>query len=163
MKKLSVYICLVLLALLVTSCSELVTPVAYTRYETTGTQYAYYSADMVGVQLAVYKDEEEFNAEFPISDIEFSFFRCLGADTLDDEKKYTLVDLSDGITHTTVYINKDYYSHSKSIFLNGQACEPDKKEEFEFFWALTFETLPLVRTNLHGRINQEAVNVLQYK
>ena len=60
MKKLSVYICLVLLALLVTSCSELVTPVAYTRYETTGTQYAYYSADMVGIQLAVYKDEAEF-------------------------------------------------------------------------------------------------------
>ena len=162
MKKALLVVTLILLAFLATSCSELVTPVAYTRFVTYGTQYAYYSADMVGIQLAVYKSVDEFMSQFPIADIEFSFYRCLGADTLEDEK-YTLVDLSDGITPLTVYINKDYYSPSKAIFLNGNVCVPESADEYETMWILHFEDLPLARTNLHGIIDQGAVNVLEYR
>ena len=162
MKKALLVVTLILLAFLATSCSELVTPVAYTRFVTHGTQHAYYSADMVGIQLAVYKSVDEFMSQFPIADIEFSFYRCLGADTLEDEK-YTLVDLSDGITPLTVYINKDYYSPSKAIFLNGNVCEPESADEYETMWILHFEDLPFVRTNPHGIIDQGAVNVLEYR
>ena len=163
MKKISVYICLVLLALLVTSCSELVTPVAYTRYKTTGTQYAYYSADMVGIHISVYKDEATFKDEYGLADIEFSFNRCLGSDdTLGDGERYTLVDVTHGTAYLTVYINKEFYGENKKIRLNGQIIEPDNKEEFELIWAFTFNEFPLVRTNPHGRINPEAVNVIEY-
>lgn len=163
MKKALLVVTLILLVFLATSCSELVTPVAYTRFVTHGTQHAYYSADMVGIQLAVYKSVDEFMSQFPVADIEFSFYRCLGSDTMDDENRYTLVDLSDDITYTTVYINKDYYSSSKSIFLNGQVCVPDSADEYDSIWALTFESLPFVRTNPHGIIDQGAVNVLEYR
>ena len=166
MKKALFFVSLILLAFVVTSCSEMVVPVAYTRYKTTGDQYAYYSADMVGIQLSVYKDEEEFKKEewLSIADIEFSFNRCCGADTLDDGNRYTLVDLSKGITYTTVYINKEnFYSESKSIFLNGEKCVPDKKEVGDTLVILTFNELPYERTNKHGRINQEDVNIIEYK
>ena len=163
MKKISVYICLVLLALLVTSCSEFVTPVAYTRYKTTGTQYAYYSADMVGIHISVYKDEDTFKYEYGLADIEFSFNRCLGSDdTLGDGKIYTLVDVTHGTAYLTVYINKEFYGENKKIRLNGEIIKPDKEEFLDPLYVLTFESFPLVRTNPHGRINPEAVNVIEY-
>lgn len=161
MKKLSVYICLVLLALLVTSCSELVTPVAYTRYETTGTQYAYYSADMVGNQISVYKDEAEFKSWMPIADIEFSFNECHGADDLDGTM-YTLVDVTHGKSYLTVYINQDFYGENKRIRLNGKIQVPDKEEFLDPLYVLTFDRFPLVRTNPTGIIDPEAVNVIEY-
>ena len=164
MKKISVYICLVLLALLVTSCSELVVPVAYTRYETTGTQYAVYTANAVGDHILVYKNEAELQEWLPSADITFSFNECHGVDdSLGDGKKYTTVDVRHG-AYLTVYITKvsGVYSQAKSIRLNGNIIVPDKTEELESIWVLTFNEFPLVRTNPHGRINPEAVNVIEY-
>ena len=165
MKKISVYICLVLLAFLVTSCAEmLVTPVAYTRYETTGTQYAVYTANAVGDHILVYKNEAELDEWLPSADITFSFNECHGADTLDDGNRYTLVDVTHG-AYLTVYITKasGVYSASKSIRLNGKVIVPDKTEEMESIWVLTFEEFPLVRTNPYGMIDPAAVNVIEYK
>ena len=161
MKKLFVYICLIMLALLVTSCSELVTPVAYTRYKTTGTQYAYYSANMVGNQISVYKDESEYKYEYGIADIEFSFNECHGADDLDGTM-YTLVDVTHGKSYLTVYINQDFYGENKRIRLNGQIILPDSDEFLDPLHVLTFNKFPLVRTNKHGIIDPEAVNVIEY-
>lgn len=163
MKKLSVYICLIMLALLVTSCSELVTPVAYTRYKTTGTQYAVYTADMVGNQIVVYTSEAELDEMYPSIDIEFSFYRCLGADdTLGDGKRYTLVDVTHSTANLTVYIYDDVYDENKRIRLNGQIILPDSDEFLDPLHVLTFDKFPLVRTNKHGIIDPEAVNVIEY-
>ena len=165
MKKISVYICLVLLALLVTSCSELVVPVAYTRYETTGTQYAVYTANAVGDHILVYKNEAELQEWLPSADITFSFNECHGVDdSLGDGKKYTTVDVRHG-AYLTVYITKvsGVYSESKSIRLNGKVIVPDKTEEMDSIWVLTFEEFPLVRTNPYGMIDPAAVNVIEYK
>lgn len=165
MKKISVYICLILLVLLVTSCSELVTPVAYTRYETTGTQYAVYTANAVGDHILVYKNEAELEQWLPSADITFSFNECHGVDdSLGDGKKYTTVDVRHG-ADLTVYITKEsgLYGENKRIRLNGQIILPDNTKELDAIWALTFENFPLVRTNPHGRINPEAVNVIEYK
>ena len=165
MKKISVYICLILLALLVTSCSEFVTPVAYTRYETTGTQYAVYTANAVGDHILVYKDEDESKAWMASADITFSFNECHGVDdSLGDGKKYTTVDVRHG-AYLTVYITKDsnVYGENKEIRLNGEIIKPDKEEFLDPLYVLTFESFPLVRTNPHGRINPEAVNVIEYK
>ena len=165
MKKISVYICLILLALLVTSCSEFVTPVAYTRYETTGTQYAVYTANAVGDHILVYKNEAELEQWLPSADITFSFNECHGVDdSLGDGKKYTTVDVRHG-AYLTVHITKEsgLYGENKRIRLNGQIIIPDNTKELDAIWALTFENFPLVRTNPHGRINPEAVNVIEYK
>ena len=135
MKKISVYICLVLLAFLVTSCAEmLVTPVAYTRYETTGTQYAVYTANAVGDHILVYKNEAELDEWLPSADITFSFNECHGADTLDDGNRYTLVDVTHG-AYLTVYITKvsGVYSASKSIRLNGKVIYRTKRKK----WSLS--------------------------
>ena len=163
MKKISVYICLIMLALLVTSCSEFVTPVAYTRYETTGKQYAVYTANAVGDHILVYKDEAELDKWLPSADITFSFNECHGVDdSLGDGKKYTTVDVRHG-AYLTVYITDEAYSSSKSIRLNGQIIVPDKDEFLDPLHVLTFEKFPLVRTNPNGMIDPEAVNVIEYK
>ena len=164
MRKISVFFCLVLLAILVTSCSELVVPVAYTRYETKGTQYAVYTANAVGDHILVYKNEAELDEWLPSADITFSFNECHGADTLDDGNRYTLVDVTHG-AYLTVYIDKasGVYSAAKSIRLNGKIIVPDKTEEMDSIWVLTFEEFPLVRTNPYGMIDPAAVNVIEYK
>ena len=163
MKKISVYICLVLLAFLVTSCAEmLVTPVAYTRYETTGTQYAVYTANAVGDHIRVYKNEAELDEWLPSAEITFSFNECHGADTLDDGNRYTLVDVTHG-AYLTVYIDKDFYGENKKIRLNGKIQVPDKEEFLDPLYVLTFDEFPLVRTNPYGMIDPAAVNVIEYK
>ena len=163
MKKISVYICLVLLAFLVTSCAEmLVTPVAYTRFETTGTQYAVYTANAVGDHILVYKNEAELDEWLPSADITFSFNECHGADTLDDGNRYTLVDVTHG-AYLTVYIDKDFYGENKKIRLNGKIQVPDKEEFLDPLYVLTFDEFPLVRTNPYGMIDPAAVNVIEYK
>ena len=146
-----------------TSCSEFVTPVAYTRYETTGTQYAVYTANAVGDHILVYKNEAELEQWLPSADITFSFNECHGVDdSLGDGKKYTTVDVRHG-AYLTVYITDEAYSSAKSIRLNGQIIVPDKGEFLDPLHVLTFENLPLVRTNPHGIIDPEAVNVIEYK
>ena len=163
MKKISVYICLVLLAFLVTSCAEmLVTPVAYTRFETTGTQYAVYTANAVGDHILVYKNEAELDEWLASADITFSFNECHGADTLDDGNRYTLVDVTHG-AYLTVYIDKDFYGENKKIRLNGKIQVPDKEEFLDPLYVLTFDEFPLVRTNPYGMIDPAAVNVIEYK
>ena len=163
MRKISVFFCLVLLAILVTSCSELVVPVAYTRYETKGTQYAVYTANAVGDHILVYKNEDESKAWMASADITFSFNECHGVDdSLGDGKKYTTVDVRHGAS-LTVYITDEAYSSSKSIRLNGQIMVPDKDEFLDPLHVLTFEKFPLVRTNPHGMIDPAAVNVIEYE
>ena len=165
MKKALFFVSLILLAFVVTSCSELVTPVAYTRYETTGTQYAVYTANAVGDHILVYKNEAELEQWLPSADITFSFNECHGVDdSLGDGKKYTTVDVRHG-AYLTVYITKEsgLYGENKRIRLNGQIILPDNTKELDAIWALTFENFPLVRTNPHGIIDPEAVNVIEYK
>ena len=163
MKKISVYIYLILLALLVTSCSEFVTPVAYTRFETTGTQYAVYTANAVGEHILVYKNEAELQEWLPSAEITFSFNECHGVDdSLGDGKKYTTVDVRHGAC-LTVYLTDEAYSSTKSIRLNGQIVLPDKDEFLDPLHVLTFDKFPLVRTNPNGMIDPEAVNVIEYK
>ena len=165
MKKALFFVSLILLAFVATSCSEFVRPVAYTRYETTGTQYAVYTANAVGTHIYVYKDEAKSEEWLASADIEFSFNECHGVDdTLGDGKKYTLVDVTHGTAYLTVYITKDsgVYGENKEIRLNGKIIKPSTTEFLDPLYVLTFNEFPLERTNKHGRINPEDVNVIEY-
>ena len=160
---------LILFAAVLTSCGLIVTPVAYTRFEATGTQYVYYSSDEYGLtegQIEVYKDENEFKDEYGIADLEFHFTDCYGKDYL-GEYWYTPVSLKNFPVELTVNIWKDSpnYSADKQIYLNGEALVPDQTDDLETIKALTFHKMEehLIRTNYLGQLDEEAVNVIEYK
>ena len=171
MKKI-IYIILGIFALIfistsLSSCNMSVTAVAYTRFVSSGTDYVYYSSDAYGTvhgQIEVYKDEEEFNSTYPIADIEFRFSRCLGADVLDDYK-YTLVDLSYKPLYLIVYIYKgsERYSPDKSLYFNGKILTPSIINDNDTLLSYTYEKIELKRTNPKGKINNEKVNIIEYK
>ena len=155
---------IVLFALLLfTSCQNgpgLVTPVAYTRFETTGDQYVSYSSHKYFNQLVVWKNKAESEAQFGISDLSFSFGECCGADNLEG-KRYTLVKMSS--CDFRVVINSEVYDSSKSIYLNGTALVPDNSVTYETFTTLEFNHPAFVRTNPGGTVDKNKVNVLEYK
>ena len=166
-KRIIVFVLLVSICLCLVACGTGVTPVAYTRFVPEGEQYVYYSSDVYGLehgQIEVYKDEDEFKATYAVTDISFSFRRCLGADTLDDNK-YTLVDVSKKV-YLTVSINKqsEVYSADKKIYLNGEALTPTSTWEGDILLCLTYEDITaFVRTNPNGKIDNSKVNTLEYK
>ena len=112
----------VLSSLMLAACGgESVTPVAYTRYVSSGSQYVYYSSDMYGAvhsQIEVFKNEEEFKKDYGQPELEFRFYRILGKDTL-NEVDYTLVDVSSSNIEMTAYIHKDseIYSATKGVYM----------------------------------------------
>ena len=167
MKRIIAFVFLVSICVCLVACAGGVTPVAYTRFVAEGAQYVYYSSDVYGLehgQIEVYKDEDEFNATYAVTDLSFSFGRCLGADTLDDNK-YTLVDVSKKV-YLTVSINKqsEVYSADKKIYLNGEALTPTSTWEGDILLSLTYEDLmAFVRTNPKGKIDSSKVNTLEYK
>lgn len=168
MKRIIAFVFLVSICVCLVACAGGVTPVAYTRFVPEGAQYVYYSSDVYGLehgQIEVYKDEDEFNATYAVTDISFSFGRCLGADTLDDTK-YTLVDVSKKKVDLTVSINKqsEVYSADKKIYLNGEALTPTSTWEGDILLCLTYEGVTaFVRTNPNGKIDSSKVNTLEYK
>lgn len=167
MKRIIAFVFLVSICLCLVACGNGVTPVAYTRFVPEGDQYVYYSSDVYGLehgQIEVYKDEDAFNATYAVTDISFSFGRCLGADMLDD-CKYTLVDVSKKV-YLTVSINKgsEVYSADKKIYLNGAELTPTSTWEGDVLLSLTYEEVTaFVRTNPNGKIDNSKVNTLEYK
>ena len=168
MKRIIAFLFLVSICLCLVACGNGVTPVAYTRFVPEGDQYVYYSSDVYGLehgQIEVYKDEDAFNATYAVTDLSFSFERCLGADTLED-CKYTLVDVSKKKVYLTVYINKEseIYSADKNIYLNGEVLTPTSTWEGDVLLSLTYEDVTaFVRTNPNGKIDNSKVNTLEYK
>lgn len=156
MRRTSVLICFAVLVLLLVSCSEFVSPVAYTRYETTGSQVVFYTSHEVGTQIEVYEDASE-EAELLM---EFSFTRCLGRDELEDVE-YTLVDVK---YHPSLNVTVKYYDNSKDFYLNGTKLIPDD-EVCEGVYKTYFynEITGFNRTNPNGYINPALVNVIEYK
>lgn len=160
---------LILFAAMLTSCGLFVTPVAYTRFDATGTQYVYYSSDEYGLtkgQIEVYKDEDEFKDEYGIADLEFHFHDCYGRGEFGDTY-YTVVSLKNRPVFLTVYLWKGSpnYSVEKQIFLNGEALVPDSVNDLDETKALHFDNLEgkLIRTNNFGQLDEEAVNVIEYR
>ena len=165
MKKLSICAIAVLLLLILASCGEAVTPVAYTRFETTGEQFVYYSSVMVLDQMTVYKNYAACENKEG-ADITFNFIRCLGRDEL-NEVPYILVDVSYKEVSMDVTVMKDspMYGASKEFYLNGTKLVPSQKiDEDEYnFVMFCFRDVDFVRTNPHGRIDDTKVNVIEYK
>ena len=143
-----------------------VTPVAYTRFISSGTQYVYYSSDAYYEQIKVYKDEDEFNAQYGIVDIIFNFERCLGSDVLEDGYRYTLVDITDNKEDiiVSIYKTSSIYDAEKKIYLNGTALTPVRVDEDTTLLTFIYNDITsFIRTNPNGEIDETKVNTLEYK
>lgn len=159
--------CLLVLSVLafslLTSCVEPVTPVAYLKIATTGDQVVYYSSDAYNSQMKVYKNQVEFEKEYGIADIVFQFRRCLSRDELNGEI-YGIVDISQKPVYMTVSVNSDVFNPSKSFYLNGSKLVEDETDfTGDYIKIYHFDNLDLRRTNPHGKLDPDAVNVLEYR
>lgn len=167
MKKSSIFLLFGLIALsafaLFTSCQNvpgLVTPVAYTRFETTGSQKIFYDSAMYGSKdITVYYD----SAEDPF--ITFDFDRTLGADFDSFDYVYILVDCKNRPIEmrATVYKTFGDYSPTKHFYLNGSMLNGTETYDCEYFITYTFSNVELVRTNTNNTLHEDKVNVLEYK
>ena len=167
MKKLALFVLVIVLTLSFVACAASVTPVAYTRYIVSGEQYVYYSSDVYGLehgQIEVWKNKEESEMQFGIADLCFRFTKCLGADDLDDYR-YTLVDLSNKTADfkVDIYKGSDIYDENKKIYLNGEELTPVDTYNSDVLLILTFENVNFIRTNSNGSIDNTKVNTLEYK
>ena len=165
MKKIIIGAMAVLLLLILASCGETVTPVAYTRFEATGEQYVYYSSVMALDQITVYENKAACENKEG-ADITFDFIRCLGRDEL-NEVPYILVDVSYDEVSMDVIVIKDspMYGSSKAFYLNGTKLVPTKvidEDEYNFVM-FCYRDVNFVRTNPHGHIDANKVNVIEYK
>lgn len=161
-------------SLMLSSCSlgnEAVVPVAYTRFIASGEQYVYYTSYVYSTpngHIQVWKDYEESQTQFGITDILFTFLKCYGADDLDDNR-YILVDLSNKTVDFTVniYKNSDVFDINKKIYLNNNALTPSQTygadNKSDPLLILTFTGITFVRTNENGQIDNNKVNTLEYK
>ena len=165
MKKFIIGAMAILMLLILASCGETVTPVAYTRFETTGEQFVYYSSVMALDQITVYKNKAACENKEG-ADIMFDFIRCLGRDELNDVP-YILVDVSYKEVNMDVIVIKDspMYGASKAFYLNGTKLVPDQviDEEGYNFVMFCYRNVDFVRTNPHGHIDDTKVNVIEYK
>lgn len=171
MKKLLTFLTL-LTSLALTGCTnDGVTPVAYTRFISTGTQYVFYTSYVYATtngHIQVWKDFEESERQFGSMDIMFTFSKCDGADDLDGNR-YILVDLSDKTVDFTVDILKssDIFDVNKKIYLNGEALTPSQTDgadsESDPLYILTFTDITFIRTNTGGKLDGTKVNTLEYK
>ena len=168
MKKLPIIVSLVLFVLLLASCGDLVVPVAYVRFEkSSAEQYVVYSSVMGATSdghIGVWKNEEEYKKQFGSEDLAINYFpRCMGTDDIDDVR-YILMDLSKGYREIHISVDKEYYdSASRSLYLNGAALTPTEVKVDDPLVFLTYEDVPLRRTNPHGHMDYDALNVLEYK
>ena len=161
-----------LAALILTGCQGGgVTPVAYTRFVSSGTQYVFYTSYVYATangHIQVWKDYEESQRQFGSMDIMFTFSKCDGADDLDGNR-YILVDLSDKTVDFTVDILKssDIFDVNKKIYLNGEALTPSQIDgadsESDPLYILTFTDIAFTRTNVGGKLDSEKTNRLEYK
>lgn len=167
MKKFCLFAIAVLMLLVLASCAEPVTPVAYTRFEATGEQFVYYSSVMALDQITVYKNKAACENKEG-ADITFDFIRCLGRDELNDVP-YILVDVSyDEVSmDVTVIKNSSMYDKDKDFYLNGTKLVPTQvigKNDDEYnFVMYCFRNVDFVRTNPRGHIDDTKVNVIEYK
>ena len=141
------------LVVLLTSCGELVTPVAYTRFDTSADYDVRYTANMYYSQVEVYKDDDLVMV--------FDFHRCLGSDELDG-KRYTLVDYNRK-PDLTVSVYSPLYGSSKHLYLNDVILVPDNEPSAEnpIYYFTSIEGF--VRTNPDGQIDPAKVNVIEYR
>ncbi len=145
----------VLSAAFLFSCAEPVTPVAYTRFDTSADLTVYYTSNMYYDQVVARKDD--FNV------YTFSFTRCLGADEMEG-RKYTLVDVSRNPDMYVTILSTSEYSPNKSFYLNGQKLVPTEITEFEFGASYRFMNIDtFIRTNPNGKLVPENVNYIEYK
>ena len=167
MKKFIIGAMAILMLLILASCGETVTPVAYTRFETTGEQFVYYSSVMALDQITVYENKAACENKEG-ADITFDFIRCLGRDELNDVP-YILVDVSyDEVSmDVTVIKNSSMYDKDKDFYLNGTKLVPTQvigKNDDEYnFVMFCYRDVNFVRTNPHGHIDANKVNVIEYK
>ncbi len=163
MKRIAHLILLVVFVLLLSSCKEMVTPVAYTRYDASGSEYADYTTSVYTTQLKVYESEADCIAQVtPL--LEFNFIEGCGHDDLEGVT-YALVDVTNRPVEMRVSINTESasYDSSKKIYLNNVEPSPDGDETIGTIKYLTFDSVDFVRTNPNGHIDTSAVNVLEYK
>lgn len=145
----------VLSAAFLTSCGEIVTPVAYTRFDTSSDIEVVYTSHMAVDQIMAYKDDDLV--------FDFTFTRCLGRDEI-DEVAYTLVDVSyKPYLSVAVYYR---YSPEKHFYLNGEVLVPYDVyvDSIDDSCAVYFfRDLDLVRTNPGGTLYPDKVNYIEYK
>lgn len=160
MKRLSLPVLFVIFVLLLTSCDASVTPVAYTRFDATGSQVVVYTTQELGNNILVYADAGETSD--PI--MEFQFNRCLGPDELNG-KKYTVVALDDN-QDLYILVDRVYYPVLKDFYLNGTKLIPTDQYDYgDRTEAYFFKSIGnrLQRTNPNGSINPDLVNYIEYK
>ncbi len=165
MKRITLLLLVAVLASLLVSCSLGYAPVAYTRFAASGTQCVYYSSDYFANaqdHIKVYKDQAAMDDDDIQPDLSFNFYRCLGHNDIGDYR-YALVSVLRGRADMMVTIQPDAYSPSKSFYLNGTEISPVRTHNYEYIHILEFEDLVFVQTNPWGRLNPEAVNVLEYR
>lgn len=132
-----------------------VTPVAYTRFDTSPDLTVYYTSDMYSGQIKVYDGEYVVYS--------FTFNRCLGRDEMEG-KAYTLVDVSRKPDMSVSVLSLSEYSADKNFYLNGQKLVPDEVSVFEFGASYVFTDIDgFIRTNPDGTLIPENVNYIEYK
>lgn len=159
MKRLSLPVLFVIFVLLLTSCDASVTPVAYTRFDATGSQVVVYTTQELGNNILVYADAGKTSD--PI--MEFQFNRCLGPDELNG-KKYTVVALDDN-QDLRITVKMEYYSITKQFYLNGTPIPTTEDHDEGSIHVYFFKSIGnrLQRTNPNGSINPDLVNYIEYK
>ena len=163
MKKFCLFAIAVLMLLVLASCAEPVTPVAYTRFEATGEQFVYYSSVMAMDQIQVYENEAAFkNGDDPV--IVLSFTCCHGKDELNDVA-YTTVDVSYSPVSLSATVDKksSSYGSSKAFYLNGTKLDHYDSYDGEYSVLYFYNVTSFVRTNTHGYIDDTKVNVIEYR
>ena len=145
----------VLSAAFLTSCGEIVTPVAYTRFDTSEDLEVFYTSHMSIDQIMAYKDDDLV--------FDFTFIRCLGRGDMEG-RDYTLVDVSmEQDLSVAVY---HLYSPEKHFYLNGEVLVPYDVyvDSIDDSCAIYFfRDLDLVRTNPGGTLYPDKVNYIEYK
>ena len=170
MKK--IFLPLMLLTSVVSSCGYTVTPVSYVRYQPSSTEYVYYSSYMYGdvqAHINIYNGQPSDDDGYKHPLITFNFDRILGIDTVEDVK-YTLAEYSTRFYSLSVTINKKdnpFYEDSKWIYLNGARLELEDRDDVyydsEYTRTMFFVNYGLIRTNSTGQLDYTKVNVLEYK
>lgn len=154
MRRISIlaFITIVVLVTLLTSCEDSVTPVAYTRVDVAEGLDVEYTTNMYFKQIMVYDGEDTV--------MTFSFTRCTGHDVLGG-KDYTLVDLTD-TPYLDVFVY-GIYEDSKHFYLNGELLEATVSAD-GVNAGYHIDTIDnFIRTNPNGQIDENKVNVIEYR
>lgn len=148
------------LALFISCQADLVTPVAYTRFDITGSQKVFYDSAMYGSKdITVYYN----SVENPFITLDFN--RTLGADFHSYDYAYILVDCKYRPIEmsATVYKSFDGYSPDKDFYLNDTKLNKSDTHDYGTFVVYTFSNVDLIRTNTNNTLHENQVNVLEYR